>query len=209
MSTASVPRGFTEIAPHKLIRHFLGLDMVKQLLAHADTNRAAFTPTGLGDGRIDPEVRVSLLLRDFGPLRDFLVPRFGAVMDQAQADLRLSPFELERLELELVAHGNGAFYRRHIDTRTGESEQTTERVLSGVFYFYAPPKAYDGGELRLHSVLPPEQGGHYLDIVPEQDMLLLFPSWAPHEVRPITCPSGEFMNSRFAINCWYHRRRVA
>jgi Rps23 Pro-64 3,4-dihydroxylase Tpa1-like proline 4-hydroxylase len=35
-----------------------------------------------------------------------------------------------------------------------------------------------------------------------------FPSWAPHEVMPISCPSKRFTDSRFAINYWVYRART-
>lgn len=209
MSTAPALRAFEQPAPHRVIRNFLGPDLIGQLLAHAEAKQDAFMPTGVEGTGVDPEIRVSRVLRDFGSLRGALEARFLAIMDPAVADLRLSPFNLGRLEIELVAHGDGAFYRRHIDTRTGASDKSTDRALTGVLYFHAEPKNYSGGELRLHSILPPEQGGQFQDITPEQDMLLLFPSWAPHEVRPVACPSGAFTNQRFAINCWYRSRRAS
>lgn len=209
MSTAPALRAFEQPAPHRVIRNFLGSDLINRLLAHAEANQDAFTPTELGDGRIDPEVRVSRLLRNLGALRDALEARFLTIMEPTVADLRLSTFDLGRLEMELVAHGDGAFYQRHIDTRTGFTDRATDRALTGVLYFHVEPKNYSGGELRLHSILPPEQGGCFLDITPEQDMLLLFPSWAPHEVRPVSCPSSAFMDQRFAINCWYRSQRAS
>jgi SM-20-related protein len=209
MSTAPALRAFEQPAPHRVIRDFLGVDLIERLLAHAEANQNAFAPTELGDGRVDPEIRVSRLLRDFGTLRDALETRFRTIMDPTVADLRLSSFDLGRLEMELVAHGDGAFYQRHIDTRTGLTDRATDRALTGVLYFHAEPKNYSGGELRLHSILPLEQGGSFLDVTPEQDMLLLFPSWAPHEVRPVSCPSGTFMDQRFAINCWFRSQRAS
>jgi SM-20-related protein len=35
----------------------------------------------------------------------------------------------------------------------------------------------------------------------------VFPSWVLHEVRPVSCPSKRFVDSRFAINCWLWRRK--
>jgi len=208
MTSPPPMRALEQPAPHRLIRGFLGEDMVERLLAHAAARRDDFEVTTIGaEGRVDPNIRVSRVLRDLGPLREELEARFRAVMDEAVATLRLSPFVSTRLELELVAHGDGAFYGRHIDTRTGANDAATERVLTAVHYFHALPKGFDGGELRLHSFRPVDQGGRFVDIEPERDLLLLFPSWAPHEVRPIRCPSGAFMDSRFAINCWFRRAR--
>jgi Rps23 Pro-64 3,4-dihydroxylase Tpa1-like proline 4-hydroxylase len=62
--------------------------------------------------------------------------------------------------------------------------------------------------LRLHRIgsRAGEEGG--ADIAPEPNSLVLFPSWAPHEVLLVRCPSGRFEDSRFAINCWIYRARA-
>jgi Rps23 Pro-64 3,4-dihydroxylase Tpa1-like proline 4-hydroxylase len=106
------------------------------------------------------------------------------------------------VELELVAHGDGAFYRRHIDTQTA-TERSHIRVLSGVYYFHRQPKRFTGGALRLYAIGDPQR---FTDIEPTHNTLVVFPAWAPHEVQPVRCPSGQFMDSRFAINCWLHAR---
>jgi Rps23 Pro-64 3,4-dihydroxylase Tpa1-like proline 4-hydroxylase len=77
-------------------------------------------------------------------------------------------------------------------------------VLSGVYYFHRRPKAFAGGELRLHAIGDPDR---FVDIEPVHNALLVFPAWAPHEVRPISCPSGAFVDARFAVNCWFYARR--
>ena len=204
-------RAFELPAPHRVIPGFLGDEMIERLLAFASASQQAFVPTRVGrkPGRVDVDIRVSRVLRDFGALKDELKARFGGVREPAMADLQLSPFDLASMEMELVAHGDGAFYASHLDTHTDAPDAETLRILTGVYYFHALPKGFTGGEIRLHSILPPEQGGSFIDIEPARDMLLLFPSWAPHEVRPISCPSGAFEHSRFAINCWYRGRRKA
>jgi len=208
-ATASI---FARIAPHRSIRGFLGDELVEQLLQYAQDRERAFTPTRVGSTgmrKVAEDVRISLVLHDLGPWRDVLEERFRAVMDDAAHALGLGSIDLAVMELELVAHGDGAFYKRHVDTSTMQINARSDRVLTGVYYFHRLPRAFDGGELRLHSIAPVEQGGRFVDIAPERDMLLLFPSWAPHEVRPISCPSGVFTQSRFAINCWYRQRRKA
>lgn len=194
---------FERIPPYRVIPNFLGSDLIERLLEHARACEPKFVPTGVGKlaGRIDPEIRVSRVLRDFGVLRDELDARFRAAMPQAIVDLRLSSFELARCEIELVAHNDGDFYMRHIDTAIAMPEANTQRALTGVLYFHALPKGYSGGQLRLYSFA--DSGEHFVDIEPERDQLVLFPAWAPHEVMPVSCPSGEFAKSRFTINCWY------
>lgn len=45
--------------------------------------------------------------------------------------------------------------------------------MTGVYYFSATPRVFSGGGVRL---VPAERGGAHVDIEPECDMLLLFPS---------------------------------
>jgi len=61
------------------------------------------------------------------------------------------------LELKLTAHGDGAYFRPHIDMSIGPDRQPLgatpgeDRLLSAVYYFYAEPKAFSGGQLRLYA----------------------------------------------------------
>jgi Rps23 Pro-64 3,4-dihydroxylase Tpa1-like proline 4-hydroxylase len=100
--------------------------------------------------------------------------------------------------LELVAHGDGAFFARHFDT----TAHHRRRIISTVYYFHALPKAFSGGVLRLHSMAATGRDGTFIDIPPDYDTLVFFPSMFPHEVLPVKSPSGKFLDSRFAINCW-------
>jgi len=209
----AVLRGFEEPAPYRRIEGFMGPAMVERLLDLAQEREGDFVPTRVGngtDGAVNPAIRSSLLLRDFGGLRAELEARFAAVLDAAVRDLRLSPIRLHSLELELVAHNEGAFYSEHIDTFTGQSDIGKDRALSGVYYFHRHPKGFSGGDLRLHAIAPAADGmRRFTDIPPDPDTFVLFPSWAPHEVMKVSCPSGAFPDSRFAVNCWYRSRRDA
>lgn len=207
MTTASAPNAFAALPPHLVLQNAFDPALVERLLAYTIAREADFFDTGIGkNGAIDKTVRRSRKIRDFGLLRDELESAFRAAMPQAISALGLAPFELSGLSLELAAHGDGDFYSRHIDTFVGQHRQNNDRVLTGVYYFHNQPKAFEGGELRLYSLLPIDKGGSYVDIEPAHNSLLLFPAWAPHEVRAISCPDGGFAQSRFAINCWYNRR---
>lgn len=197
---------FAAIPPHMVLQDAFDLTLVEKLLAYVAMREGDFFDTGIGrNGTVDNTIRRSRKIREFGPLRDAVEAAFRAAVPQAVRALGLAPFELASLSLELAAHGDGDFYRRHIDTFVGEHRQNNDRVLTGVYYFHNQPKAFEGGELRLYSLLPVDKGGSYVDIEPAHNSLLLFPAWAPHEVRAISCPNGAFAQSRFAINCWYNR----
>ena len=80
-------------------------------------------------------------------------------------------------------------------------------VLTGVYYFHAMPKAFQGGNIRLLPLRQSSDAERFLDVEPINDRLLLFPSWVPHCVMPVVSTSSAFSDSRFAINCWYRKRK--
>ena len=82
---------------------------------------------------------------------------------------------------------------------------TQDRLLSGVYYFHREPKAFSGGALRFHRFGGGETQDDWIDVEPEQDSLVVFPTWARHEVLRVSCPSREFADSRFAVNVWLCR----
>ena len=187
----------------------MGQALIDRLIDHVVENQNRFEESTVGssEGRIDQEVRVSSILHDFGPLKAEIKSRFKAVFPEALVQLRMPGFELYGTEREIVAHGNGAFYNRHIDTFTGAGEFSV-RALTAVYYFHAQPKNFQGGELRLLPLRNNEADSIYLDVEPINDRLLLFPSWVPHRVMPVISDSADFSDSRFAINCWYHKLRA-
>lgn len=193
--------------PHLVLRDFMEDATVAGLLEYACAHAAAFAPTKTGhfaEAKIDPDARISVMTRDLGPFRPILETKVLGLLPDLTAQLRMTPVEAAKLELQLVAHNDGAFYKRHIDTQTAASRDGI-RVLSGVYYFHAKPKAFSGGALRLYAIGDPAETT-FVDIEPAHNTLLVFPSWAPHEVMPVSCPPKRFSDSRFAVNCWVLRK---
>jgi SM-20-related protein len=186
------------------------------LLEWAFENRSRFQPTSLVGGVIDPKRRVSQRLVDLGPTDDVFSDRMRALGADVFEKTGTSPFDVENYELEIVAHGDGAHFAAHSDIPIGEGRkplggdrtQTQDRLLSGVYYFYREPKAFSGGQLRLHRFGSDNVPGDYVDIEPIQNSLVIFPSWTTHEVMKVRCPSGAFEDYRFTINCWLCRTLV-
>ena len=196
------------LPPYRCIRDFLTTDERNDILEFSIANEARFKSTEIlrgGIGEINPQQRASVGLRDFSPAKDLLRARVTALCPKLIAELRVTSFVPAKVELELVAHGDGAFFRRHIDTVTGPvAKGRSTRMISAVYYFYTEPKAFAGGALQLYRFGRVESADDFIDIQPEQNALVAFPSWVAHEVLPITCPSGRFADSRFAVNCWVH-----
>jgi SM-20-related protein len=196
-----------KIPPYGLIHDWLGREVVENLLRFAQQNEHRFEDTtlvGKGGRRLDRTRRVSKKLPNLGALESELRTKLEGLLPAMFNRLGKQPFIPRKIEVELVAHGDGAFFYRHIDTGTHLDHRA--RVFSAVYYFNALPKRFSGGILRLHSLTPSGQQGTFVDIAPDRDTIVFFPSFFPHEVLPVKCPSGQLLDSRFAINFWVHQR---
>ncbi|MCA1196537.1 2OG-Fe(II) oxygenase [Sphingomonas sp. R647] len=192
--------------PHLRIVDFLDVLTHAALLDWALANEARFTPARLNGGTVNPELRRALTLRDLGPLAAALDARLREQAPRWIAALRSTAFAISEVELELAAHNDGAHFTLHTDTYASSEIARGDRMLSAVYYFHRQPKGFEGGALRLHR-LGAAPGDAGLDLAPDDNSLVVFPSWGPHEVMPVKCASGAFADSRFAVNCWIYRAR--
>ena len=199
-------------SPHLVMRGFMPVEEHQAVLDWALANQASFAPSRVGNGKLRAEFRSSITAKatDYPWKPAFRQRMLGAVPELARG-LGMAPFEVERIQLSLIAYNDGDFYREHVDTEPsrdrGDAERAGDRVLSAVYYFHREPKAYSGGALRLHAFNPASD--RFEDVAPEQNSLVAFASFARHEVRPVICPSRRFEDSRFAINCWVRRAPAA
>jgi len=204
-----VADSFNKIPPHGLVHDWLGAETVERLLQLAQSNEHRFEDTHVASGereRVDRTRRVSKKL-SLGDLKSEVRAKVQEILPVMFHRLGIKPFIPNRIEVELVAHGDGAFFKQHIDTVTHQDgvEGGSHRIISAVYYFHTLPKAFSGGMLRLHSLAASGQQSTFVDIAPDYDTLVFFPSFFPHEVLPVKCPSGQFLDSRFAINIWVNR----
>jgi len=192
--------------PRRVIPGWLGEARAAGLLAYALDNESRFVPAGIEGGgmgaRIDAKVRQSLKLDDLGVHRRALKERILQTLPALEADLGHLQAAPKAITLEMVAHGDGAYFRPHLDTVVGAGalERKGRRRLSLVYYLHRRPKAFSGGNLRFYSL----GGEAWRDVVPEHDLMVAFPSWAEHSVEPVAAPSRRFADSRFAINAWIY-----
>jgi Rps23 Pro-64 3,4-dihydroxylase Tpa1-like proline 4-hydroxylase len=198
-----------KIPGYGVVRDWLGPQTVEQLLQFAHVNEHRFVDSSVvsrekGE-RIDRTHRVSRRLPTLDNFNSELKSKLKLkdVLPLMFDMLGKPPFIPRNLEVEFVAHGDGAFFERHIDTRLDQKAEG--RLISAVYYFHALPKAFSGGVLRIHSLAASGQPGTFVDITPDYDTLVFFPSFFPHEVLPVRCASGKFLDSRFAINFWIHK----
>lgn len=193
--------------PHRIVPGWLGEEQASALLAFALARQSEFQQTKVAadarsPGRVDDGLRRSLVLRDLGPFHDLLHDKALAEQVSLEAAFGMARFEVRDVEIELVAHGDGDYFHRHIDTLTrGGTATDTVRQISLVYYLHGRPAVFSGGALRLHAI----GGGDSVTIDPTHDGLVGFPSFLPHEVGMVSCPSGGFADSRFSVNIWLSR----
>ena len=195
--------------PHTVCSNdFLGAEVCSELLKFAIASEGEFRPTDIGSlAKPNPNIRRSVCLDSIGRFVDVVDTRIQQVIPSLTNDLRLSKFETGLIDLQMVSHGDGGFYTRRIDTFTGKDHPAKgDRVISCVYYFFREPKAFTGGELRLHPLRTKAAPAPItVDMPIANDTLIAFSSWLPHEVLRVSSPTGEFANARFSINCWVHQ----
>ena len=188
--------------PHRILRNWLGGTQAARLLAYGLAAEARFTPTRLNDhgtGRLDAVVRQSCVLKDLGAFAGPLRRKALALQAGLETAFGMPHAPANSTQMEMVAHGDGAFYRPHTDTYAGdEYTPLGRRRMTMVYYLHRKPQAFTGGRLRLFDL----GGDQSIEIEPTHDSLLVFPSSATHEVETISCPGNAFADARFAVNIW-------
>ena len=200
---------------HFARREFLPFDERSALLEWIIANRARFTPAKVaheGSGARIGSVRTGLKLRDLGPQAEPLTRRLLEILPEISGALGCHAPHNPKLELEITAYGDGAFYAAHRDIMVGAGRTAwsahagEDRLLSAVYYLHIEPKAFTGGTLDLFRFgVEPAKSEHKdrVRVEPDDNKLIAFPSWVFHEVMPVSCPGNRFENHRFAVNCWY------
>ena len=206
--------------PYAQFQEFLDAATHRALLDYVSAQRSKFAEATVTKGkegqsdRLDPEVRIALKLRDLGPSRTAVSKRLLAVLPDVMAAVGSHGAEPRSLELELTAYGDGAHFKPHLDIPIGSDRKPLgarkgeDRVISAVYYFHNLPKGFSGGRLRLFrfgSDPADCADGDNIAIEPIDNSLLVFPSWAQHGVERVSCPSGNFDDFRYAVNCGYCR----
>lgn len=201
------------LPPCHQYRDFLDAAEQEALLEWAIANAGRFKPAGLDNLGVDRKHRIAERLTDLGPHRPMIERRLKENLPDILRRTGSKPFEIEYFELEIAAHGDGAFFALHNDMPVGPGRKPLggdgrgkqDRLVSAVYYFHRAPKRFSGGTLRLYRIGDREGTGDYVEFEPERNSLVVFPSWVRHEVRPVSCPGCGFEDYRFAVNAWLCR----
>lgn len=191
------------------IPEFLTPDLNRTLLDTLLSDKTAYQAAGLasddpGNGTVDQTVRVAQTAQLPNDLRHQFQDAVKALLPEAAPQIGLTMPEVYKLETTAAVHEDGGFFARHIDTRRTNTLETN-RYISAVYYMSRTPQRFSGGQFRLHALM----GDAHQDFEAANNALVVFPSFAPHEVLPISVPSGRIEDCRFSINCWIRTPRAA
>lgn len=196
-----------KLFPFMLVKDFLEPEFNREILQYAVEKQHSFTQSKTSTRvyhESDAEQIKSATLFDIGVLRTRMEEKITEFLPTMVAQLQISPFKPFKIETEIGAYGDGAFFGHHIDTVTHENAKSY-RVISAIYYFHSQPKKFSGGELRLHPFPFGNGDDEPKDIIPENNSLVVFPSFAPHEVLPVKAAGLDFKDWRFAVNCMVHK----
>ena len=192
-------------APHFVLHDFLPLDEREQLLEWTIASEARFHHRRIvHDGA---EAVRKYTLDDLGPSTSAFAERVRGGCADWIARLRVSSFALGELELRIGAYPDGTRFDFHLDAATGNTAFESTRRITAVYYYFRQPQQFTGGDIRLYHLGAGPGSDKRVAIPPAQNSLVVFPSWVGHDVTPIHCPSADFADSRFAVNCWLHQAR--
>jgi Rps23 Pro-64 3,4-dihydroxylase Tpa1-like proline 4-hydroxylase len=188
---------------------FLVAEEWRRLLDFTLGNARAFMSTQVigtnGESRLDNRYRRSRALFDLGPFHQLFVDRLLTFLPHVVTRLGDPGFAVSQMEVQLTGTNNQEFFKVHTDN---DSSEVSGRRITFVYFLYREPRGFDGGELRIYDTRR-DQGaavaaGPFHVVYPQQNQIVFFNSGCLHEVMPVGCPSGDFADSRFTVNGWFH-----
>jgi len=192
-----------------LLEEFLAPAELDSLLAYAIAHQKDFIMSEVitpgARSTEDFEHRRSQVLMDLGPHEAVILNRLCMTLPRILPKLGIEPFSISHIEAQITSSKDGDYFRWHSDNGAGE---VAARHITFVYFFHREPKGFEGGELRIQGQPYDPMGdnlGNYYTIIPRQNQVVLFDSSLMHEITPVKCPSGEFIDSRFTVNGWFRR----
>lgn len=170
-------------------------DLWQLALVRSDDFVASRVIQGPHHDREDPRVRRSRVLFDVARPRELFARRIITFLPRVLRRVGLPPFEVSDVEAQLTASNDGEFFRSHTDN---DEHCVGDRRLTFVYFFHREPRPFEGGELRIYDSEVPTV------VEARVNQIVFFPSHLTHEVTPVSCPTRQFVDSRFTFNGWLH-----
>lgn len=193
--------------PYVSLVNFLGptLNSVRQkVLKRQDHfHPATVLPEGHDTPIVDLRMRRASTLDDVDFIRSKFIEHLKGALPGALSRIGIKGFPVGKIEMQITHSGDGDYYRMHRDT-----DATSTRAISFVYFFHTEPREFYGGELRIYDNRRVHGIAHADSsqlLSPRQDTLVIFPSDLPHELLPVRVPTKKFSDGRFTINGWIHR----
>lgn len=199
-------------------RDFLPKRQLQALTRYVLQHESDFTPSTVishegPESASDPSYRKSLVLYNLGEYTSTIQDRLLDLLPSVLSAFKRETFPISHLDIQVTASNDGDFFKVHQDNSSEDPVDINRRELSFVYYFYAEPKAFTGGQLKLYNSqdgdVQPAKKRIAQTITPRQNSIVLFPSSYDHEVLPVRCPSRKFASSRFTVNGWVIRQEPA
>lgn len=193
------------------IDNFLTPQQLEVALTVAIQNKSNFTDSSVHNkstNQVKKFRQSSVLHHKFYPeLAASIQNKVLNILPSVLQKLNHPNFSTFNIVIQLTAHNDNCFYTIHSDANT---EMTTTREMTYVYYFYQEPKSFSGGELVIYET---KIDGNNLSkhndfkvIEPRNNSIIFFPSRYLHEVLPVSCPTKAFEHSRFTFNGWIRRQ---
>ncbi|MEE3716131.1 2OG-Fe(II) oxygenase [Tumidithrix elongata RA019] len=184
-----------------VLENFLSPQELTRFLQYTQSQAAKFVPATISTQDVD--YRRTKVLHDFPEFSQLLINRMMAIAPQVVSRLGIQNFTPSSIEAQLTMNNDGNYYKIHNDNG---SSDTANRVWTFVYYFHREPKAFTGGELLLYDSKIENNfyvaAKSYKTIQPKNNSVAVFLSRCLHEVLPVSCPSKQFLDSRFAVTGW-------
>jgi hypothetical protein len=191
---------------HVIKENYLSKECLAALLKFVDKHAAKFKPMRIKEvGNRRSASRSVLVLEDLGEFGEMFRERLRSDIPAVLAELQIPKFQIAEIECQINAYRNNHYIERHLDSGWG----APSRIVSFIYHFYAEPRRFKGGALRLYTGKLEngvyEEGRVAVDIDPRNNTMLCFPSVSIHEVLPIKSSFRKFIGSRFAVIGWVRR----
>jgi len=193
-----------------VIKDFLSEENNERIMNYVLNKEQEFKTANIlyNGSKVQSEDRVALNLYDLGELRALFLKELEGRVDEVYRELGIKPVEVPEFDMQIAAMGNGGRFIKHIDTVI-HKDWELQRVVTFVYYFNTVPKKFSGGELKVFPMGFKDGNTEPVNLVPENNMLVGFPSFIAHEVLPVQLEDNRFDNYRFNLLCLICRKSTA